>query len=61
MENIVRLSPSAVTTLMERLAHADLTGASVRIMTGMDMVQGTYIKYDIGNTGWTPPIYGEIF
>ena len=56
MENIVRLEPALTLSLAERLTFADLKGLSVRICTGRDS-RGTWIKYDIGNTGWTPPLY----
>lgn len=63
MENIVRLSPHDAHNLADRLLNAVEGGHSVRIMTGTarwgtDAKERSYIKYDIGNTGWTPPIFG---
>jgi hypothetical protein len=58
MDNIVRLTPDTIVSLMERLSYADLKHNSVRIMTGTDK-HGTFIKYDAGDgCGWTPPLYG---
>jgi hypothetical protein len=57
-DNIVRLHPDTVTILMERLSYADLAGKSVRIVTGTNNKGETFLKFDIGNSGWTPPIYG---
>lgn len=58
MENIVRLSTTDTDYLLDALTVAAVTRKSVRICTGRDN-RGPWLKYDIGNTGWTPPIYGE--
>lgn len=58
MHNITRLHSHQILTLAERLTYADANGLSVRISTGVNYL-GHYIMWDIGNTGWTPPLYGD--
>ena len=47
---IIELSPSEVTTLMERLSHADLHGDRVRVAFESGL------KVKIGEGMWTPPL-----
>lgn len=57
MQNIVRLTPSQILNLAERLTYADLHGKSVRIQTGTDS-EGTFIEWDTG-AGWVGRMRGE--
>ena len=61
MLNIVRLNSGQRLTLLEALSWAEAHDKSVRILTDTDKDGNTFLKYDIGNTGWTPPLYGEEF
>lgn len=65
-ESIVRLNEETLIRLYEAATRADAEGRSFRICTGTSMVecQGTlvrrsWVKWDVGNTGWTPPYYSE--
>lgn len=53
----VRLTNEVRTNLILALTYAAEHGRSARIATGQDQ-HGNWIKWDIGNTGWTPPYYG---
>jgi len=57
MFNVVRLDADTCIRLMEAASRADVQGVSLRVHTGTD-AHGSYIKWDVGNTGWTPPYYG---
>lgn len=65
-DSIVYLDPGhyLIVTLMERLSHADLHGKSVRFCTGQSLAPGSleytpWLKYKIGEGGWSPPIYSQ--
>ena len=57
MENIVRLPPRTLARLSVAVNAAMAGGRSLRVCTGTDK-NGTWFKFDVGNTGWTEPIYG---
>jgi hypothetical protein len=59
MDDIVRLSPNDAHLLADRLLNAVEGGHSVRICTG-NFNGDAWLKYDIGNTGWTAPIYTQL-
>ena len=63
MENdIVRLSSTDTAILYNRLHQRaeDAYIPTLRICTGEDS-RGRWVKYDLGNTGWTPPLYHQEF
>lgn len=60
MENIVRLDPNQVARLRLATGRAQMEGMSLRVCTGVDS-NGKWFKFDVGNTGWTEPLYGLEF
>lgn len=58
MLNIVRLSPDQNRAMQNALAWCVENNRSFRICTGSDK-NGTWVKWDAGNTGWTPPLYSD--
>ena len=57
MENIVRLPPRVLARLADATQVALTEGRSLRVCTGTDK-NGTWFKFDVGNSGWTEPLYG---
>lgn len=60
MENIVWLDQNTLIRLYEAATRADAQGRSFRVCTGRDST-GAWVKWDVGNTGWTPPYYSAGF
>jgi hypothetical protein len=58
MQNIVRLTEEQCLRLAEAATRADRHGVTLRVATGTSDA-GSFIMWDVGNTGWTPPFYGE--